>query len=174
MTNCFIPLARRFDPELILVSAGYDTHWLDPLGSMTVTVAGYGMMTRKLVALANELPEAHGRIAFTLEGGYDLKRKPIGVLATFGAMLGDADTLTRSVHRVAARHRLIKSTWISCVRCMDWQRRIIRRWPFASNRNKNPHEDTPEGFCESFGTRELIEGAVTLARGQSGKPSQGW
>jgi acetoin utilization deacetylase AcuC-like enzyme len=88
----FIPLARRFKPELILVSAGYDTHWLDPLGSMTVTIAGYGMMARKLVALANELPETHGRIAITLEGGYDLKAQAFGALATFGALLGDADT----------------------------------------------------------------------------------
>jgi acetoin utilization deacetylase AcuC-like enzyme len=92
LDELFIPLARRFKPELILVSAGYDTHWLDPLGSMTVTIAGYGMMTRKLVALANELPEAHGRIAITLEGGYDLKAQAFGALATFGALLGDADT----------------------------------------------------------------------------------
>jgi acetoin utilization deacetylase AcuC-like enzyme len=77
---------------LILVSAGYDTHWLDPLGSMTVTIAGYGMMTRKLVALANELPEAHGRLAVVLEGGYDLNAQAFGALATFGALLGDADT----------------------------------------------------------------------------------
>ena len=84
-----VPLAQRFDPELILVSAGYDTHWSDPLGSMTVTVAGYGMMTNKLVALANQLPRAHGRIAFTLEGGYNLDAIAYGVLATLGAMLGD-------------------------------------------------------------------------------------
>jgi len=85
------PIARRFKPELMLVSAGYDTHWLDPLGSMTVTVAGYGMMTRKLVALANEL--CGGRVAITLEGGYDLDAQRYGALATFGALLGDADTV---------------------------------------------------------------------------------
>jgi len=87
-----MPLARRFKPELILVSAGYDTHWLDPLGSMTVTIAGYGMMARKLVALANELPETRGRIAVTLEGGYDLDAQAHGALATLGALLGDAKT----------------------------------------------------------------------------------
>jgi acetoin utilization deacetylase AcuC-like enzyme len=88
-----IPLARQFKPELILVSVGYDTHWLDPLGSMTVTTAGYGMMARKLVALANELPQAQGRIAFTLEGGYSLDAQAYGALATFGAMLGEAGIL---------------------------------------------------------------------------------
>jgi acetoin utilization deacetylase AcuC-like enzyme len=87
-----IPLAQRFKPELILVSAGYDTHWLDPLGSMTVTIVGYGMMARKLVALANELPGTHGRIAFTLEGGYSLDAQAYGALATFSALLGNADT----------------------------------------------------------------------------------
>ena len=87
-----IPLARRFDPELILVSAGYDTHWSDPLGSMNVTVAGYGMMARKLVALANALPGVRGRIALTLEGGYNRDALAYGVLATLGALLGDAET----------------------------------------------------------------------------------
>ncbi len=85
----FLPLARRFRPELILVSAGYDTHWSDPLGLMSVTVTGYGMMARKLVALANELPETHGRIAFVLEGGYSQDALAYGALATFGAMLGE-------------------------------------------------------------------------------------
>jgi acetoin utilization deacetylase AcuC-like enzyme len=56
---------------------------------MTVTVAGYGMMAHKLVALANELPNVHGRIAFTLEGGYSLDAIAYGVLATLSAMLGE-------------------------------------------------------------------------------------
>jgi acetoin utilization deacetylase AcuC-like enzyme len=85
-----IPLARRFRPELILVSAGYDTHWLDPLGSMAVTIAGYGMMTRKLAALANEL--CGGRLAVSLEGGYSLDALGYGALATFEALLGDLPT----------------------------------------------------------------------------------
>jgi acetoin utilization deacetylase AcuC-like enzyme len=85
-----IPLARRFKPDLILVSAGFDTHWLDPLGSMTVTIAGYGMMARKLVALAKEL--CGGRVAIALEGGYNLDAQGYGALATFGALLGDPKT----------------------------------------------------------------------------------
>jgi acetoin utilization deacetylase AcuC-like enzyme len=84
------PIARRFKPDVILVSAGYDTHWLDPLGSMLVTITGYGALTRKLVALANEL--CGGRIAISLEGGYSLDAQAYGALATFGALLGDAAT----------------------------------------------------------------------------------
>ena len=87
--DLLFPIARRFKPELILVSAGFDTHWLDPLGSMTVTISGYGMMARKLVALSNEL--CGGRIAVTLEGGYNLDAQGYGALATLGALLGDAD-----------------------------------------------------------------------------------
>ncbi len=84
------PLARRFRPELILVSAGYDTHWSDPLGSMMVTVHGYGRLAHKLIALAGELPDVRQRIAFVLEGGYNLDALGFGVLATFHAMLGEA------------------------------------------------------------------------------------
>jgi len=59
---------------------------------MLVTISGYGMMARKLVALANELPECHGRIAVTLEGGYNLDAQAYGALATFGALLGEVET----------------------------------------------------------------------------------
>lgn len=82
------PLARRFKPDVILVSAGFDTHWRDPLGSMLVTVAGYGAMTQRLVRLADEL--CGGRLAITLEGGYDLDALAYGVLAVLNVLLGMA------------------------------------------------------------------------------------
>lgn len=80
------PLAQRFEPDVILVSAGFDTHWRDPLGSMLVTVAGYGAMTQRLVKLADEL--CNGRLAITLEGGYDLDALAYGVLAVLNVLLG--------------------------------------------------------------------------------------
>lgn len=85
------PLAQRYQPQLILVSAGYDAHWSDPLAMENLTIAGYGALARALVALAREL--CAGRIVFTLEGGYHLPALAYGVVATFSALLGDAEIL---------------------------------------------------------------------------------
>jgi acetoin utilization deacetylase AcuC-like enzyme len=65
------PLARRFQPQLILVSAGYDAHWNDPLAAMQLSIPGYAALVARLLDLAGEL--CQGRIAFTLEGGYHLE-----------------------------------------------------------------------------------------------------
>jgi acetoin utilization deacetylase AcuC-like enzyme len=62
--------AERFRPEWILVSAGFDPHQRDPLGGMEVTEQGFGAMARLLIDLARRF--SAGRIAFLLEGGYDL------------------------------------------------------------------------------------------------------
>lgn len=64
------PLLEEYKPEIILVSAGFDTHRADPLGGMRVTEAGYEQMVQILLHLAKEL--CSGRIVLTLEGGYDL------------------------------------------------------------------------------------------------------
>jgi acetoin utilization deacetylase AcuC-like enzyme len=64
------PVARRYRPELVLVSAGFDAHADDPLGGTRVTTAGFAALTRQVVALAGELCD--GRVAFVLEGGYNL------------------------------------------------------------------------------------------------------
>lgn len=81
------PAAWRFQPELILVSAGYDAHWDDPLANMQLSVAGYAAIAQALVDLADELCE--GRIVFTLEGGYHLEALACSVLNTFAVLLGD-------------------------------------------------------------------------------------
>lgn len=81
------PLARRFRPDLILVSAGYDSHWQDPLAMMQLSLGGYARIARELVAMAEEL--CGGRIVFTLEGGYHLDVLAHGVLNGFYALLGE-------------------------------------------------------------------------------------
>jgi acetoin utilization deacetylase AcuC-like enzyme len=84
------PLAQRFDPDVILVSAGYDAHWNDPLAQMNLSLSGYAWLGRELVDMAAQLCE--GRIVFTLEGGYQLDVLACGVLNAFYAMLGE-DTI---------------------------------------------------------------------------------
>lgn len=67
----FLPAARQFNPQFVLISAGFDAHYRDPLGGMRVTEAGFLAMTRRLMGLADECCE--GRLVAALEGGYDLR-----------------------------------------------------------------------------------------------------
>jgi len=81
------PLAERFKPNLILVSAGYDGHWDDPLAHMALSLTGYAAMAQTLVDMAEQL--CQGRIVFALEGGYHLDALAYGVLNAFYALLGE-------------------------------------------------------------------------------------
>jgi acetoin utilization deacetylase AcuC-like enzyme len=83
------PLARRFKPQLILLSAGYDAHWMDPLASMGLSITGYMALVQELMALADEL--CGGRLVCVLEGGYNLRVLSHSVLSTF-RVLHDVDT----------------------------------------------------------------------------------
>ncbi|HRE48751.1 MAG TPA: histone deacetylase [Aggregatilineales bacterium] len=78
--------ARRFQPELILVSAGFDAHWRDPLGGLKLTVNGYAHLSRELIRMADEL--CGGRILFVQEGGYNLEALSFCALAVVEALLG--------------------------------------------------------------------------------------
>ncbi len=81
------PAAQRFQPELMLVSAGFDAHWRDPLAQMMLSLQGYAHITRELVQMAETLCE--GRIVFVMEGGYDLEVLGHGVRNIAHALLGD-------------------------------------------------------------------------------------
>ncbi len=81
-----VPVARRFRPELIAVSAGYDIHWLDPLAGLRVSTSGCAAIARTLRDLATELCD--GRLAGVLEGGYDLEALSTSVLATLVTWAG--------------------------------------------------------------------------------------
>ncbi len=84
-----VPVVRRFRPQLIMVSAGYDAHWADPLAMMEVSVTGFAQIARFIKSLADEL--CQGRIVLTLEGGYNLKAQAASVKATFDVLLGKPD-----------------------------------------------------------------------------------
>jgi acetoin utilization deacetylase AcuC-like enzyme len=64
------PLAGKFKPELVLISAGFDPYYLDPLGGMKVTPAGFAHLTRILMDIADQ--HCGGKVVGTLEGGYHL------------------------------------------------------------------------------------------------------
>lgn len=81
-----LPALRRFQPELVLVSSGFDAHARDPLASMQVTEVGYGWMARKLREIADE--SAGGRMGLVLEGGYDLTAIEGSMAAALRGALG--------------------------------------------------------------------------------------
>jgi acetoin utilization deacetylase AcuC-like enzyme len=64
------PIALAFKPQIVLVSAGFDTHQDDPIGGMRVTERGYARITDIILDIARQTCE--GRVVTVLEGGYDL------------------------------------------------------------------------------------------------------
>jgi acetoin utilization deacetylase AcuC-like enzyme len=70
MSEVVLPALKRFRPDLLLISAGFDAHADDPLASLRLTEADFEWVTRTLVAVADEC--CCGRVISTLEGGYDL------------------------------------------------------------------------------------------------------
>ncbi len=78
-----LPIARAFEPELVLVSAGFDAARGDPLGAMQVSPDGYAQMTARLATLAG------GRTVLALEGGYDLEAISRSAAACLRVLLGE-------------------------------------------------------------------------------------
>lgn len=83
------PLAQRFQPQLILVSAGFDAHWSDPIAMMRLSLTGYDHLSRQLIAMAETLCD--GKIVFVMEGGYDLEALGHGMRNIAHALLGDTE-----------------------------------------------------------------------------------
>ena len=77
-----LPIAARFGPDLVLVSAGFDAAAGDPLGSMRLSSNGYAAMTHRLRTLAG------GRLCLALEGGYDLEAISSAAAACLRILLG--------------------------------------------------------------------------------------
>ncbi len=102
-----VPLARAYEPGLILVSAGFDAHALDPLASCQVTEAGFVAMTASLRRVAAELAAPLGLL---LEGGYSveaLARSVCALLPTLGGpQVPPAPTVAVDPLAAAALQRL--------------------------------------------------------------------
>ncbi len=114
-----MPALHRFQPQLILVSAGYDAHWSDPIGPMVVSVQGFASMTKMLADAAGELCD--GRIVLVLEGGYNLEAVGASALASLQVLLGQTPApgemgritapepeLTRLIATLQQQHPLLR------------------------------------------------------------------
>jgi acetoin utilization deacetylase AcuC-like enzyme len=82
-----IPALHDFRPELILLSAGFDAHWQDPLGDLRWTEEDYDWITRQIMAVADE--HCAGRIVSVLEGGYHLEALGSAVATHVRALMGN-------------------------------------------------------------------------------------
>jgi len=79
-----LPALDAFAPQLVLISAGFDAHQLDPLANLNLETDDYAWITRRLVDLANR--HAEGRIVSSLEGGYSLEALRDSVAAHVSAL----------------------------------------------------------------------------------------
>lgn len=96
-----VPAAEKFEPEWILVSAGFDPHRRDPLGGMGVTEQGFRAMAQKLLALGEQF--ADGRVAFLLEGGYDLAGLRDSTAAVLDALQDVRDDRSQTLNNTQSR-----------------------------------------------------------------------
>ncbi|GAA0248007.1 histone deacetylase family protein [Haladaptatus pallidirubidus] len=109
------PAVTAFDPDLLLVSAGFDAHRHDPISRMRVSTEGYGMLTAHVREVTDEVDSALG---FVLEGGYGLDTLSDGVAVVHEVFDGmepvvpeeeaDEDVL-ESVSEVRSSHPLLDS-----------------------------------------------------------------
>jgi acetoin utilization deacetylase AcuC-like enzyme len=99
--HVIVPLGRAYEPDLVLISAGFDAHRDDPLAGCQVTEDGFATMTRSLRRLAAERALPVGAL---LEGGYDLDALAGSVAATLEALGSppDAGEPDIALHPLAA------------------------------------------------------------------------
>ena len=81
-TDVLIPALRAFSPEFLLISAGFDAHYLDPLAGIELTAGGFSALTDMLLGVAE------GRVVSALEGGYSLEGVSESVVAHVKRLVG--------------------------------------------------------------------------------------
>jgi len=90
-----VPVITSFQPELLLLSAGFDAHQRDPLGGMSVSTAGYADITTHLQAVADDC--CQGRMVAVTEGGYDLEALKDCLASTLRVMSTPSASLAQPV-----------------------------------------------------------------------------
>ena len=80
-----LPVGERYQPDLIMISAGYDAHWMDSISNINLTTTGYARIMKVIRSIADDC--CGGRIVCTLEGGYHRAALGYSVAATFEMLL---------------------------------------------------------------------------------------
>jgi acetoin utilization deacetylase AcuC-like enzyme len=84
-----VPVTSLYDPELVIISAGFDAHEEDPIGAMRMSAGGFSRLTGRLCAVADRC--ASGRTVLVTEGGYNLKALAASLAASLAALDGRAE-----------------------------------------------------------------------------------
>lgn len=95
------PIAQEFEPQLVLVSAGFDAHKLDPIGRMTMTDQGFAALVHSVRKIADTY--CNGRYVLTLEGGYHIAALSDCIIASILAMI--EDEINPHKHLIQSAHR---------------------------------------------------------------------
>jgi acetoin utilization deacetylase AcuC-like enzyme len=103
------PIALAFSPDFILVSAGFDIHFDDPMGGMRVTPQGFAAMTRSVLDIAAAC--CGGKVVMTLEGGYDLEGLRDSVREVLKEMAGLQVTDKGAAMATADRKKVDYTIW---------------------------------------------------------------
>lgn len=111
-----MPIAREFNPDLVIISAGFDAADGDELGGCFVTPGCYAHMTHMLMSLAG------GKVAVCLEGGYNLKAISQSALAVARTLMGepppkmDVPRIDKNAAKVLAKVQAIQAPYWECMR----------------------------------------------------------
>ena len=98
------PIATQFDPDLVLVSAGFDIYEKDPLGGMRVTPTGFAGLMRSIMDIADEC--CNGKVVVTLEGGYELGGLRDSVRTVLRELVGVSKTPLEDIVSRGDRNKL--------------------------------------------------------------------
>ncbi len=112
-----LPIALEFKPDIVLVSAGQDPHKDDPLGGMRLTSSGFGAIAGLVKEIANTC--CRGRLAASLEGGYNLQAQAEAVVAEIRAFGGEAAEVEGADPGVAGRIDEVKKIQSSYWKCFS-------------------------------------------------------
>lgn len=111
-----MPIAQEFDPDLVIISAGFDAAEGDELGGCFVTPQCYAHMTHMLMSLAN------GKVAVCLEGGYNLNAISNSALAVARTLMGEPPprmtlpNINKEAHKILDKVRAYQAPFWECMR----------------------------------------------------------
>ncbi|CAH8578868.1 unnamed protein product [Schistosoma rodhaini] len=119
-----LPLAYEFDPELVLVSAGYDSSFGCPVGQLNLSPSLYAHLTHKLMAFAE------GKVIVGLEGGYYLDTLSESVGHTLSALLGDP---MPSLDPMKPINPSVLETISNCISTLSFRWKFLHIYPLLND-----------------------------------------
>uniref|UniRef100_A0A182QX80 UBP-type domain-containing protein n=1 Tax=Anopheles farauti TaxID=69004 RepID=A0A182QX80_9DIPT len=165
-----LPIAYEFDPELVLVSAGFDAAIGDPLGGCRVTPEAYGHFTHWLSALAG------GRVVVCLEGGYNVNSISHAMAMCAKALLGDPLPVLGSATGGSRNSITTSTTPGPNASCFETLRNVLsvqqKYWRSLAFNKKLPSTQTLPAVGDATG--ELVQALdyMTLGQDEPGSSKQ--